>query len=158
MREIATIGVYGTTEDSFFQAIKDFKTTHFVDIRLRRGLRGHEYAYANSTALQQKLAKLGIEYRHELDLAPTRAILDAQHEVDKETHTATRKRETLSDAYKDHFKKERLSHVDPKALLNTFPENARIILFCVEHSPLACHRSIVADLLAKDNWKDITPA
>jgi hypothetical protein len=67
-KEIATIGVYGTTESSFFRALQEFGTTHFVDIRRRRGMRGSKYAYANSSALQRSLTALDINYLHDVQL------------------------------------------------------------------------------------------
>jgi len=61
---IVTIGVYGFDEQSFFGALQDAKIDTFCDIRLRRGMRGSLYAFANSEYLQRRLRKLEIRYLH----------------------------------------------------------------------------------------------
>lgn len=69
-------GVYGNTEDEFFRKILNEQITLFVDVRQRRGMRGSQYAFANSTYLQNKLKELGIKYVHIKALAPTISIRD----------------------------------------------------------------------------------
>ena len=59
----------------------------FCDLRARRGVRGREYAFANSQRLQARLAELGIRYVHRLDLAPSAATRSQQHAADAATHT-----------------------------------------------------------------------
>lgn len=58
--KIVTIGVYGFNEADFFQAVQDAGIDTFCDIRMRRSMRGSQYAFANSTYLQQRLYDLGI--------------------------------------------------------------------------------------------------
>lgn len=156
-RDIATIGVYGTTENSFFDALKANGTTHFVDIRRRRGLRGHEYAYANSAALQTKLSQLGITYLHDLSLAASDQARAAQKQIDQQEGARQRSRDHLSDAFKALYRQQALTDFDPRIFLSQFQPNAKIVLFCVEHSPYACHRSLVAESLAPGAWHDLTP-
>ena len=69
--KIFTIGVYASTELLFFKKLAENKIDTFCDIRQRRGVRGREYAFVNSTYLQQKLKVTGIQYTHILSLAPT---------------------------------------------------------------------------------------
>lgn len=64
-----TIGVYGSTESSFFDKLKINNIDVFLDVRQRRGVRGSKYAYVNSKRLQIKLSELGIDYIHILDLS-----------------------------------------------------------------------------------------
>lgn len=157
---IAAIGVYGTTRDSFFGALSAYGTTHFVDIRRRRGLRGHEYAYANATALQAALASMGIAYIHELRLAASKETRDAQLASDKATDTGQRSRSSLSPEFVERYRRESLEGFDVAEFVAQFPRGARIVLFCVERSPGACHRSLAADRIAKFlgvAWRDITP-
>ena len=59
--EFYTIGVYGSTEQSFFTKLKENGIDTFCDIRQRRGVRGKKYAYVNSTYLQNKLKEYGLE-------------------------------------------------------------------------------------------------
>lgn len=57
---IYTIGVYNSTEDSFFDKLKSNNIELFCDIRLRRGVRGAQYKYVNKTYLESKLTSLGV--------------------------------------------------------------------------------------------------
>ncbi|WP_278752735.1 hypothetical protein, partial [Alistipes putredinis] len=63
--EFYTIGVYGSTEQSFFTKLKENGIDTFCDIRQRRGVRGKKYAYVNSTYLQNKLKEYGIKFKGE---------------------------------------------------------------------------------------------
>ena len=98
--QLFTIGVYGSTADSFFGKLRENKIDTFCDIRRRRGVRGSEYSYVNSKRLQDKLSELNINYLHILDLSPTDEIRHIQNAYDKEEHTSQRKRESLSDGFK----------------------------------------------------------
>lgn len=53
MIRLVTIGVYGSTERKFFDALVRAKVDVFCDIRLRRGMRGATYSFANSSLLQR---------------------------------------------------------------------------------------------------------
>ncbi len=78
-----TIGVYGLTEDQFFQKLFENQIDAFVDIRQRRAVRGSKYSFVNSIKLQNKLKELAIKYIHVLDLAPTTEIRQLQKDDDK---------------------------------------------------------------------------
>ena len=149
--KIATIGVYGFDEDSFFEALRKAKVDTFCDIRSRRAVRGSTYAFANSLRLQARLAELGIRYLYRKDLAPTKAARDRQAEADKVTKTAKRKRAALGEAFITAYHTECLAAFDPHSLLDDLEEDTQVVvLFCVEKDPEACHRSLVADKLAKE--------
>lgn len=150
--EIYTIGVYGSTAGSFFKKLSDNKIDTFCDIRRRRGVRGSEYSFVNSKRLQDKLSDLGINYLHILDLSPADEIRKIQYAFDKEVHTSQRKRESLSDKFISVYGKEVLRKFDFKGLIDQLNSmNAkRVVLFCVEKNPSACHRSIVADHLYRN--------
>ena len=149
--KIATIGVYGFDEDSFFEALRKAKVDTFCDIRSRRAVRGSTYAFANSLRLQARLAELGIRYLYRKDLAPTKAVSDRQAEADKVTKTAKRKRAALGEAFITAYHTECLAAFDPHSLLDDLEEDTQVVvLFCVEKDPEACHRSLVADKLAKE--------
>ena len=144
IENIYTIGVYGSTEATFFDELVSAGIDLFVDIRQRRGVRGHLYAYANSTYLQEKLKSLGIDYLHYQSLAPTTALRQVQYSADAETKTAQRQREVLSSAFKAAYKKEILSGFDLDDFLSATDGHKRICLFCVEQHAEACHRSLAA--------------
>jgi uncharacterized protein (DUF488 family) len=142
-----TIGVYGSTEESFFGVLVENGIELFCDVRARRGVRGSEYTYANSTTLQARLAALGIGYRHLKELAPSEALRNLQSEVDKQAKVAKRKRTRLSEAYITAYTQEVLTHLDAQALIDTF-DVQRVCFFCVEVQPEACHRSLLVNYLA----------
>lgn len=52
MLNVVTIGVYGYTPETFFAALQEAGVDLLCDIRQRRGVRGAEYAFANSQRLQ----------------------------------------------------------------------------------------------------------
>ncbi len=148
--KIVTIGVYGFDEDSFFNALCKAEVDTFCDIRSRRGVRGATYAFANSKRLQARLAELDIRYIHRKDLGPTKVVREKQAAADKATKTAKRKRTELGKAFIKAYHTECLTAFDPQSLIEALESDAQIVaLFCVETAPEACHRSLVADKLAK---------
>ena len=146
-----TIGVYGSTEESFFGALESAGIRTFCDLRRRRGLRGSEYLYANSNRLQSELARRGIRYFHILDLAPSTELRARQAASDKASGTTRRKRDVLAGAFADAYREECLAEFDSAAFVAWLgPEPGPTALFCVEREPRACHRSLVAERLEQD--------
>ena len=149
--KVVTIGVYGFDEAGFFRALQDAQVDAFCDIRDRRGVRGATYAFVNSQRLQARLADLGICYLHRKDLAPSKAVRAKQAEADKATKTAKRQRTALGPVFIEEYHHECLTHFQPQSLLDDLNPDAQVVaLFCVEQEPAACHRSLVADKLAKE--------
>jgi len=142
---IYTIGVYHRTEKDFFEDLTANQVDLFCDIRLRRAVRGAEYAFVNSNRLQGKLQQLGIRYIHVTGLTPTKEIIDLQARSDDAQKIKRREREELSDAFKETYKKEILSHFDMKQFIAGLEKEGckKVVLFCVEQSAAACHRSLV---------------
>lgn len=141
---LITIGVYGWSARAFFGALERSRVERLVDLRRRRAVRGSELAWANSTRLQAELARRGIAYDHRLDLAPTEAMLRAQHAVDKAARLRFRDREQLSRDYVAAFDRNILNRLDSGALAASFGGAKTVALFCVEGRPDACHRSLLA--------------
>lgn len=147
--QITTIGVYGFDEAGFFRALQEAGVQLFVDVRRRRGVRGREYAFVNSTRLQQKLAELGILYRYEPALAPSQAIRQQQYAVDKSQKVAKRQRTMLDPAFIVAYQQENLAVFDSQQFRQSLPPEIGVItFFCVEREPDACHRSLIAHHLA----------
>lgn len=146
MIEVYTIGVYGSTEVSYFDKLTEAHIDLFVDIRQRRGVRGSQYSYVNSNYLQGKLKDLGIDYIYVKDLAPTKEIRMKQKEVDKVIGETKHKRTKLGDVFIREYTNQILSHFDMEALFRSIADKGyeRIALFCVEERAEACHRSLVA--------------
>ena len=151
MPEFVTIGAHGWDAERFFAALVAAGVDTFCDLRARRGVRGREYAFANSQRLQARLAELGIRYVHRPDLAPSAATRSEQHAADAATHTARRLRTQLSPAFIEAYRRERLDGFDSAGFVADLGPDARVIvLFCVERAPAACHRSLLAERLAHD--------
>ena len=149
--EIVTIGVYGFERTAFFQALLDMHVDIFCDLRARRGVRGSQYAFVNSARLQQSLQEIGIHYIHYKELAPSAALRAVQTEEDKQARIAKRARSTLSQRFIQGYKQECLAPLDAGQFITQISKNAAVIcLFCVEHEPDACHRSLVAQYLSQE--------
>lgn len=148
MVEFVTIGVYGFDADHFFQALVDAHVDTLCDIRRRRGVRGSEYAFANSQRLQARLEALNIHYIHRVDLAPADALRALQAKVDKDTHTARRQRTLLNTRFVKGYQDSVLASFDPSAFVAELGPTAHVVaLLCVEREPSACHRSLLGDYL-----------
>jgi uncharacterized protein (DUF488 family) len=80
--QFATIGVYGFDAERFLDALAGARIGVLIDVRQRRGVRGSQYAWANSKRLQAALAEAGIEYRHAKELAPTTELRRLQYRED----------------------------------------------------------------------------
>jgi uncharacterized protein (DUF488 family) len=148
---VLTIGAYGYNNATFRDALANSGIDTFVDIRRRRGVRGSEYAFANSTHLQALLAELGIPYLHRPDLAPSDDIRRAQASAAAAEGIAYRQRDSLSDPFIAAYEREILDGFDSEAFVESIgPGVESIVLFCVERLPQACHRSLLAVRLERD--------
>jgi uncharacterized protein (DUF488 family) len=147
---LVTVGVYGFTAERFLAALKRADVGVLFDVRQRRGVRGSEYAWANSQRLQQALADCGIGYLHLKELAPTSEIRAAQYAADEALGERKRTRTELSDGFRCAYVEQILEPVDLDKLLTGFDASTTAALLCVERDPRACHRSLIADRLAAD--------
>lgn len=150
MIKIFTIGVYNSTEESYFNKLRDNNIDLFCDIRQRRGVRGSQYKYVNSNYLQAKLQELGISYQYIKELAPTNEIRQMQKDADKANGESKKQRTTLGPVFKSEYLKQILEPFDIDKLANELIDNGakNIVFFCVEEHASACHRSLVAQKLA----------
>src|SRR5215210_6996134 len=145
---VATIGVYGFTAGTFLEALRGANVRLLVDVRQRRGVRGPEYAWANSARLQAALAEAGIEYRHLKELAPTTELRQLQYAEDARAGVGKRSRAELAPGYVERYTREILDPVGVDAVVEALPAAGRAALLCVERDPEACHRSLIADRVA----------
>jgi uncharacterized protein (DUF488 family) len=149
--EVATIGVYGFDQASFLAALARARVTVLLDVRQRRGVRGSEYAWANSARLQAALAGAGIEYRHHKELAPTTELRQLQYAEDERRGVGKRSRVELAPEYRERYLHEILDAVDLEPIVASLPEDGAAALLCVERDPEACHRSLIADRMAAEH-------
>ena len=144
MRTIATVGVYRSSLDDFLGTLRRHRVVMVVDVRQRRGVRGREYAWANSLRLQAALEQAGIQYRHIPELAPTTELRQLQYREDDRLKVGKRSRVELAEAYRSRYLREVLHQVDLGTVLESLPDDAVSALLCVEHDARACHRSLIA--------------
>lgn len=148
-RRLTTIGVYGFDLESFLAALREAGVTLLLDVRQRRGVRGAEYAWANSKRLQDALAGAGIAYEHLPELAPTTEMRKLQYAADDEAGVGKRNRAELAPAFAERYTAEILDPADLDAVEALLPEEGAAALLCVERDAEACHRSLVAKRLAE---------
>jgi uncharacterized protein (DUF488 family) len=150
VRTVATIGVYGFTAETFLDRLHEAEVGLLVDVRQRRGVRGSEYAWANSARLQAALAEVDIEYRHHKELAPTTELRQLQYREDDRRGVGKRSRTQLADEYRERYVAEILDRADLDAVVAELPTERAAALMCVERDPEACHRSLIAERLAAE--------
>jgi uncharacterized protein (DUF488 family) len=148
--KIATIGVYGFTAGAFLETLRAANAHVVVDVRQRRGVRGSEYAWANSKRLQAALDETGIAYRHEKGLAPTTELRRLQYREDAKQGVGKRSRSQLAPEFRARYTAEILDRADLATFVADLPAEGASALLCVERDPEACHRSLVADRLADE--------
>jgi uncharacterized protein (DUF488 family) len=144
VRTIATIGVYESSLDDFVDKLRRHRVAMVVDVRQWRGVRGREYAWANSRRLQAALEQAGIQYRHVPELAPTMELRQLQYREDERRKVGKRSRVELAEEYRRRYLREILDKVDLGAVLASLPDEATTALLCVERDAQACHRSLIA--------------
>jgi uncharacterized protein (DUF488 family) len=148
---MVTIGVYGFDGLSFLQRLRHADVRLLLDVRQRRGVRGPEYAWANSLRLQAALAHAGIAYEHHPGLAPTTELRHLQYAEDGRQGVGKRSRRELAAEYTCRYTTEILDHADLTPIVSALPTSGTAALFCVERDPEACHRSLIAQRLAEQH-------
>jgi uncharacterized protein (DUF488 family) len=150
VKRVLTIGVYGWDLDGHLAALARAQVKVLLDVRQRRGVRGREYAWANSLRLQQALGQAGITYSHHKELAPTTELRHLQYAEDARRRVGKRSRVELAPEYRRRYTQEILDQVDLRPVVEQLPDQGAAALFCVERDPEACHRSIIAERLAAE--------
>jgi uncharacterized protein (DUF488 family) len=149
MPTIATIGVYEFDGVSFVRALDAAGVTLLLDVRQRRGVRGSQYAWANSNRLQERLAAAHIGYEHHPELAPDTEMRQLQYRADAQQGVGKRSRQRLSPEYVRVYTSEVLDLAPLEPLVRRLPVHGIAALLCVEASAEACHRSLIAQRLAE---------
>jgi uncharacterized protein (DUF488 family) len=144
-KRVVTIGVYEWDLNGFLAALRRADVRVLLDVRQRRGVRGPQYAWANSRRLQAALAAAGIGYQHHRELAPTTELRHLQYAEDALQGVGKRNRVELAPAYVERYTREILDRVDFAPIVDSLPSDGAGALLCVEADPEACHRSLVAE-------------
>jgi uncharacterized protein (DUF488 family) len=155
MAQFATIGVYGFDGPGFIRALQDAGVGIVLDVRQRRGVRGSEYAWANSKRLQAALSEAGIGYSHLPELAPTTEMRQLQYREDERKGEGKRSRTELASEYVSRYTEEVLDRVEMEPIVR-FVGGQRAALLCVERDPEACHRSLIAARLEREFGVGVT--
>ncbi len=151
MHQLRTIGVYGFDASMFLASLNRSGVSMLLDVRQRRGVRGTEYAWANSQRLQVSLAAAGIAYRHHRELAPTTELRQLQYAEDARQGVGKRARRELAASYVGRYTAEILDHADLESIMSMLPSTGAAAVFCVERDAAACHRSLIAQRLAEQH-------
>ena len=146
---LTTVGVYGFSAESFLDALRAAGVGRVIDVRQRRGVRGTEYAWANSKRLQAALAEAKVEYEHRPELAPTTELRRLQYAEDARRGEGKRSRSELAAEYVRRYTEEVLDPVDLEPIVS-WVGSKRAALLCVERDPEACHRSLIAQRLGRE--------
>lgn len=149
MPRLWTIGVYGFDRETFLESLRGAGIDLLLDVRQRRGVRGSEYAWANSQRLQAALKEAGIAYSHLRELAPTTAMRELQYREDEKRGEGKRDRSALAPAYAVRYTEEVLDRADLEPIVRWIG-SSRPALLCVERDPEACHRSLIAERLSRE--------
>jgi uncharacterized protein (DUF488 family) len=150
VRRVVTIGVYGFAVDTFLAALREAGVGLVVDVRQRRGVRGSQYAWANSQRLQAALSDTEIGYAHHPELAPTTELRRLQYREDERQGVGKRSRVELAPQYVERYTREILDRVDLEEFVADLPADGVSALLCVERDAAACHRSLVAARLERE--------
>ncbi len=139
--KLHTIGFTQRTAEEFFETLKRAGIDRLIDVRLNNisQLAG----YSKKDDLRYFLRTIcGIDYHHELTLAPTKEMLDtyragkiAWADYEPQFRALLRERKVERTLNRDHFA-------------------GKPVLLCSEFEAEHCHRRIVAEYLAK-KWGGI---
>jgi uncharacterized protein (DUF488 family) len=156
VRRVVTIGVHGFAAGDFLEKLTGAGVGLLLDLRQRRGVRGPDYAWANSVRLQHALAAADVGYRHVKELAPTTELRQVQYREDDRLGVGKRDRVALASEYAERYTREILDPFDLGALVAELPGDSATALLCVERDPEACHRSLVAERLRAEHGLPVT--
>ena len=137
---IYTIGFTRKNARTFFGLLRDTSVQRLLDIRLNNSSQLAGYTRRDDLAFFCET--IGIDYRHLLELAPTKEML-ARQRVEK--HWPRYEREFIALMLERRIEELPREQFDNACLL------------CSEPTPAECHRRLVAEYL-QSAWGDVTVA
>lgn len=139
--KIYTIGFTKKSASTFFGLLSKSGAERLVDVRLNNV--SQLAGFTKRDDLKYFLAELcGMDYVHELQLAPTQAMLDGYKKHRASWGDYERR-------FLDLVMGRRIETRIPRELI------ANSVLLCSEATPHHCHRRLVAEHLA-ERWGDVT--
>lgn len=137
--KIYTIGFTKSSAEHFFTRLKKAKAARLVDVRLNNV--SQLAGFAKRDDLRYFTHQLcGIEYEHNLALAPTQEMLTDYRGKHGEW-------DTYAARFQDLIAQRRIEAMDRHQL-------ADACLLCSEDKPHHCHRRLIAEYL-RDKWHDV---
>jgi len=138
--KVYTIGFTKKSAGTFFGLLRKSGAERLVDVRLNNV--SQLAGFAKRDDLAYFLAELcGMGYQHELELAPTKSMLD-----DYKKHRAS-----WADYERWFLDLIAVRQIETRISREVLDNS---VLLCSEHSPHHCHRRLVAEYLA-DRWDDL---
>ncbi|MGO9197464.1 MAG: DUF488 family protein [Acidimicrobiales bacterium] len=140
--EILTIGFTKRSAQSFFGALKAASVTRLIDVRLNNVSQLAGFTKREDLRYFLKVID-GIEYDHELLLAPTQPMLDdyKKHRIPWSEYER---------AFLGLMAERRIEERLSRSLFD-----GRAVLLCSERTPERCHRRLVAEYL-QGHWGNIS--
>ena len=136
MHEITTIGYEGTNVADFLQALTDARVELLIDVRALASSRRPGFA---KTRLAANLQTVGIDYLHLRGLGTP---------ADGRAAARAGRHGELRDIYLAHLATDP-AQADLDVLEGIVRDGKRVALLCFEADPSHCHRSMLADALAR---------
>jgi uncharacterized protein (DUF488 family) len=141
--EICSIGFASRSAEDFFSTLERAGVKKLIDVRLNNTSQLSGFTKTND--LKFFLSRiLGVDYLHELRLAPTQELLDG-----------LRKEKKGWDWYEERFR----SLLEERQVHNQLQQSfftPKSVLLCSEASPTHCHRRIVLEFLY-EKWGSVAP-
>ena len=141
MSEIFTIGFGKKSLKKFIQLLKKAGVTKVIDVRLNNT--SQLSGFAKKDDLQFILELVGIDYVHEISVAPDKLLLD---DYKKKFIDWT----DYEERYIDGLAKNGISN----KLIESI-QNGKACLLCSEHKPDYCHRRLLAEFIHQHNIEKI---
>ena len=153
---IATIGDVRLDVGRFLRALRAADVRVLIDVRQRRGVRGSEYAWANSARCRRPWVRPASNTAITRSWRRPPSCGKLQYREDAKSGAGKRSRTELAPEYRDRYTSEILSQVDLAAFVASLPSDGTTALLCVERDPEACHRSLIAERLAAKHGLSVT--
>ena len=134
LQQLFTIGYSGHTLDTFIEVLQTNNVSMLVDIRMTPISRKRGFS---KTALHRALEDAGIAYRHI-------RTLGSPSELRRDLHRAKD-----YSAFFESFREYLQSQQDDISCAAQLVTTQRVCLMCVEQCPDECHRSVVAEAIAR---------
>lgn len=141
MSEIFTIGFGQKSLKNFIQLLKKAGVTKVIDVRLNNT--SQLSGFAKKDDLQFILELVGIDYVHDISVAPDKLLLDDYKKKNIDWRN-------YEERYINSLVKKGISN----KLIDSI-QTGKACLLCSEHKPDYCHRRLLAEFIHQHNIEKI---